>query len=58
MEYIEKRLDLIQSDLTYLRDKVDRLEATLRGVMWRVIGIGAGSGALGLMVALYVNKML
>lgn len=54
---IEKRLELMQNDLSYLRNKLDKLESELRSLIWRVAGIGAGSGALGFVLSLLIAKM-
>jgi hypothetical protein len=54
----DSRIDLILDDVRYLRTKMDRMEEKLHGIMWKVVGIGAGSGAVGFVVALVATKML
>ena len=55
---MEVKLASIHEDLVYLRSKVDKLEERLSGIIWKVTTIGAGSGALGFVIALVFNKML
>lgn len=60
LEYdaLEKRLDNIQTDIHYLRDQIDHLKDQLNGVIWKVVGIGAGSGAVGFVIALLTSKVV
>lgn len=55
---IEKRLTMIHEEVIYLRTQVDNLREQLTKVVWKVGGIGAGSGALGFVVALLLDKVL
>ena len=48
---MEDKIEYIREDVKYLRHRLD-------GAVWKIIGIGAGSGALGFVVALVASKML
>ena len=55
---VERRLTLIQEDVRYLRDQMDKMRDQVNSIIWRVVAIGSGSGALGFVIALVTNKML
>ena len=55
---IERRLSLIQDDVRYLRTQIDHIKDNINGIIWKVVGLGAGSGALGFVVALIFRNMI
>lgn len=55
---VEERLKLIHNEIHYLRDQIDNLKTQLTSVIWKVVGLGTGSGALGFVVALLLNKLV
>lgn len=57
-ETLAQKVDCIAEDVRYLRDKLDDIQKQFHGLMWKVIAIGAGSGALGFVVALVFNQMV
>lgn len=57
-EQLEARLDTIQDNIVYLREQIDKLRDQLHSLVWKVAGLGAGSSAIGFLVALYVNKLI
>lgn len=50
-KHLDEKIEVIREDLRYLRSRLD-------GMIMRIIGIGAGSGALGFIVSLFINKYI
>lgn len=50
--------EFILEELRYLRSKLDGVDRTIQSIIWKVVSIGAGSGALGFIVALLVNRLV
>lgn len=48
-KHLDDKIETIRDDVHYLRGRID-------GLMWRIVGIGAGSGSLGFLVSLLISR--
>lgn len=55
---VETHLVHLRQDLRDMRKALESFRNEIKGLMWKVVSIGTGSGALGFVVALYANRMV
>ena len=48
-KHLDEKIELIRADVHYLRGRLD-------SSIWKIIGIGASSGALGFAVSLLISR--